>query len=211
MGFATRARQHDGDATPMVVSLFESVGFVCYDLGTETDSDELHRALMSQYDETSIMLRFRPDKVFVKSGYRSLLCEIKSESQGYPNFAIEVDSYQAAHKWDSDCERVMYSFVDLSQEQARVACCWVGDVPPPTSIRVPRRWDFERQLERMAAAFPGADMIPCQYIRGKQSGTPYFLIRKTSVYLKPFNQFISDVVGISNQPVQFEMLAGVPI
>jgi hypothetical protein len=205
VSFAARASQHDKDAIPVVVSAFESVGFACYDLGTETDSDELHQALMSQYDETSIMLRFRPDRVFIRRGYRSVLCEIKSESQGYPNFAMEADSYQAAHKWDADCERVMYAFVDLSQEQARMVCCWVGDIPLPSQIRVPRRWDFEQQTERMRMAYPGADVIPARYVPGKQSGTPYFLIRKFSPYLKPFGQFMNSLIGVGSQAVQLQM------
>ena len=194
MSFDRRVSQHDEMAIPIVVEHFAAIGFACYELGTETDSKGLHSALMAQYDGTSIMLRFRPDRVFIKPRYRSILCEIKSEANGYRNFAIEADSFQAAHEWDSGHERVMYAFVDLSNGHV-VMCCWASDIPMPYRIFVPRRWDFDEQFQRMSIAYSGAVIEPKEYRGG--SGTPYFLISKSSQYLRLFDEFMTSIINES--------------
>jgi hypothetical protein len=138
------------------------------------------------------MLRFRPDRAFVKVGGRSVLCEIKSEDQGRPNFAIEIDSYRAALEWNMTWQHVMYAFVDLASSTNAVYCCWANDVPTPKAINVPRRWDFEKTYRRLQDEWPGVDLRLVPHRSG--AGTPYFLVWKRSNFLVPIDTFITQFI-----------------
>ena len=189
-----RMRQHDDKAVPIVINEFRRYGFEAYQLGTESDSEELRKALMQQSDKTSLMLRFRPDTTFIRAGTRSILCEIKSEAGRYPNFAIEVDSYSAALQWNMLYKHVMYAFVDLGN--MHIYCCWADDVPSPQVIRIPKRWDYSENMRRLETEWPNIRMITEDFQPApEKSGTPYFLLPKRSSVLQPFDVFVSQILA----------------
>jgi hypothetical protein len=172
-----------------VRNAFGQYGFTAHGLGTELDDVVLRQSLAAQDDRTSRLLRFRPDQALVRPGVRSLLVEVKSERGRYPNFAIEVASHQAASEWDSGRRHVAYAFVDLGTRL--IWCCWAADLPPPVEIRVPLRWDFEASWQRLNQEWPGVRLVPEPYRPGPyRSGTPYFLLRKTSSCLQALDVFV---------------------
>jgi len=186
MSFKRRSAQHNGLAVPFVESIFASYGFISYTIGTEMDDEELHELLRKQRDPTSIMLRFRPDRVSVRPGIRSVLCEIKSESGLHPNFSIEIDSYEAAILWNRVCKNVMFVFVDLSRKAALAT--WADDLPKPVQIYVPRRQGWEDRIRQLRHDYPAADIREIQWIRG--SGTPFTTVRKDHPCLIELSRFI---------------------
>jgi len=185
--FKSRNAQHD-EAMGIVADAFSQIGFSVHNCGIEERSPELHQALMQQYDRTSISQRWQPDQVAVKRGNLSLLCEVKSEGNGYPNFAIEADSFTASHVHAQSGQAVMYAFVDLLQlPEPTIHCCWLDDVPSPEFIRVPMRWDWRKTYDRLKESFPNATLNTVNHKGG--AGTAYFLIKKDSSYLIPFDIF----------------------
>lgn len=192
--FKQRRRQHDEKAMPIVEEEFSKFGFDKFDDGVETQSDEKRIALSQQKDITSLMHRYRPDAIMIKRGEMSILCEVKSEADGKPNFAIEVDSYTVAHALQGTGQSVMYAFVDLSVKPPVVLCCWVDNVPSPTFILMPNRWDYGDNLARMQEQYPGARIKPLFGAAG--SGTPFFLIPKKFAALLPFSEFAVKKLGL---------------
>jgi hypothetical protein len=188
--FVERAKQHDELAVSLVEMIFSQYGFSGFRIGTETDSQDCWNFLLTQSDPTSIMLRFRPDRVQVKPGVRTVLCEVKSEAQGRPNFAIEFYSWQAATMWNRSGRHVMYAMVDVQNE--KVFACWAENIPSPHIIRVPKRWDFEKHMQQLQREAPWAELLPVEHTGG--SGTPYFLVPKNSKYLWPLDAFIETQV-----------------
>lgn len=185
--FTDRASKHDAEALPLVIESFARYDFGCHIMGTEIDNPEARAALTAQSDSTSIMLRYRPDRFFTQKGNRSVLCEVKSEYQGYTNFAIEFDSFAATKQWNASGRHVMYALVDLIK--GHISCCWAGDIPAPTKVFVPRReWDYENTLARLTRENPEVNFISRPYSNG--SGTAYFLLSKIHKSLKPFDVFV---------------------
>src|SRR5262249_34908146 len=152
--------------------------FAATPFGLERDPPALRDALRSQSDPTSILLRYRPDQLLVKVGERSLLCEVKSEAEGYPNFAVEADAYLAGLDWNAIYRHVAYAFCDL-----RVGvswACWAEEIPSPQEIIVPLRHRHAADaLRRMPLAFPDARIESRDY--GNGSGTPFFLMPKPRI------------------------------
>ena len=185
MGFRRRTDQHDRQAVALVESIFASYGFLSFRMGVEVALCE-SAWLLRQSDPTSILLRFRPDRVHLRPNRRSVLCEIKSEAKARPNFAVEFDSWRAARMWNRSGRHVMLVGVDLVTRCAWA--CWVDSVPRPSRIFVPRRWDWERQMIRLAKEAPWARLKPVRYRSG--SGTPYFLLPKTHPCWTPLPRFI---------------------
>lgn len=173
--FSVRAAQHDGPALRAVVAAFRAEGFHNFRFGSEVDGPALRDAVRTDDDPTSILLRYRPDQVFGRPGARTVLCELKSETKGYPNFAVEADAYLAGLDWNALYRHVMYAFCDLSQ--GTHWACWADEVPRPSQIVVPnfhRR--FAESMRRLPRAFPGAAI--CVRDWGDGSGTPYFCVPK---------------------------------
>lgn len=185
-----RMVQHEA-AVNIVASKFEMLGFECHSMGTEVNAKEMQKALRAQYDATSVMLRFRPDRIFVKRGMRSILCEVKSEAKGYQNFAVEVDSYDAAIQWNSMYNHVMHAFVTLPDNS--VKCCWLSNVPRPEHFYVPNRPSHRRTIARLKNCWCDVGIEVVRHWGG--SGTAYFLIPKDAPYLKPFEQFALEITG----------------
>jgi hypothetical protein len=184
--FTGRARQHDDQAVGLVKAIFSKYGFLGFRIGAEIDHKNHWSLLTAQADPTSIMLRFRPDLVLVKPGVRTVMCEVKSEAQGYVNFAVEFNSWRAATIWNRSGRHVMYALVDLRDE--RVSACWADDIPRPATVRVPRRWDWEKHKSFLQRGAPWANLEVVNHAGG--SGTPYFLIPKAADYLRPVERFI---------------------
>jgi hypothetical protein len=192
-----RMRQHDEVAVPLVMFQWSRFGFECHIFGGEVDNANLQTALRSQSDPTSLMLRFRPDRVFVRPGLRSLLCEVKSEGGRQPNFAIEVDSYLAAKVWNATQGHVVYAFIDLQTEA--VSCCWADSIPTPTRVLMPARWDREANRERLERELPEAHLV--DFDRTCGSGTPFFTISKRAAYLQPMDEFVKvEILGEKPEP-----------
>lgn len=193
--FAARARTHDGTALAIVQAIFKANGFTEFKTGIETRKPDLWEALQRQRDRTSMMLRYQPDQTFVGTGVaRTVLCEVKSECDAHPNFAIEADAYLAALDWNAGYQHLMYAFCDLDRGQQWG--CWADDIPRPVgigAIRVPKRRDAGETLGRLERRFGrGA----CQLVEWSQkgSGTAFFLVPKRSTFLIPLDQFVRDRV-----------------
>ena len=188
--FQARSGQHDKLAVPIVEAVFKRHGFKGYSIGTENDDAKLYELLRAQSDPTSIMLRFRPDRVKIRPGVRAVLCEIKSEAGRYPNFAVEVDSYRAAILWNQQSKHVMFALVDLATRDTYGV--WADEFPRPGTVFVPGRWDFEKQRARMVREWPGLPLTPVRWVGG--SGTPYMLIPKNHPCLTELDRFIRERV-----------------
>lgn len=189
--FHARAAQHDGPALTTVIGAFKGEGFHNFRFGSELDSPLMRDALRQRDDPTSILLRYRPDQVFSHPGARTVLCELKSEKKGYPNFAVEADAYLAGLDWNKLHRHVMYAFCDLAQQT--YWACWADEIPRPTTIYVPKfHCRFVDSMRRLPKAFPEADVSVMDW--GEGSGTPYFLVPKPrpglSSPLRPLGLFI---------------------
>jgi len=197
--FAYRSEQHDHNALPLVESIFRQYGFTSYTIGAETDNKELHDILRRQDDVTSVMLRFRPDRISVHPGLRSVLCEIKSEFSGYRNFAIEISSYEAALLWNRVSRNVMFVFVDLAQSTALAA--WADDIPSPDVIYIPARPHYEEYLSMVKTKYPAAIIKVISWHSG--SGTPYMLLPKDHPCLMDLGRFIeTNLLNDSSPPTE---------
>lgn len=189
--FAVRAGQHDGPALRAVIAAFQTEGFCGFRFGVEGDAAVLRDALRLGDDPTSILLRYRPDQVFSRPGARTVLCELKSEGKGYPNFAVEADAYLAGRDWNHLYRHVMYAFCDLSQ--GLYWACWADEIPRPDALYIPSAHPrFAEFMRRLPKAFAGAAI--CVRNWGEGSGTPYFFVPKPRPGLvsplRPLNDFI---------------------
>lgn len=189
--FAVRAGQHDGPALDAVIAAFRAEGFHNFRFGLELDGRQVRDALRVDDDPTSVLLRYRPDQVFGRAGARTVLCELKSERKGYPNFAVEADAFLAGLDWNALYRHVMYAFCDLGQGMHWA--CWADEIPRPNAIYIPNTHPrFAESMRRLPKAFPGAAV--CIRNWGEGSGTPYFLVPKprpgNSTALRPLSDFI---------------------
>lgn len=173
--FAVRASQHDGPALNAVIAAFKAEGFHSFRFGSELDSPVLREALRVRDDPTSILLRYRPDQVFSHPEARTVLCELKSEKKGYPNFAVEADAYLAGLDWNRLYRHVMYAFCDVGQDLHWA--CWADEIPRPNRVYVPDFHPrFAESMLRLPKAFPEAAISVMDW--GEGSGTPYFFVPK---------------------------------
>ena len=181
-----RMQQHDGVAVPMVSRALAVYGFDEHVIGQENDDIAIRENLRGKRDITSLMFRFRPDRLYIHPSYPPLACEIKSESGKYPNFAIEFDSYIAS-KGHGSIYKAVYAFVDLGVDTIKL--CWTKDVLYSTLIWVPQNHpDWKKALDYLEVHYPTVNALPAR--RNNGSGTPNFVIPKNSSYLLPIDQFI---------------------
>lgn len=182
MGFAERVKQHDEKAIGMVEDIFEQYGFLLFPFGMEL-LPELQKELRHINTETSMLLRYRPDRLAILPRKKVLLLEIKSEANGYNNFAVEFEAWYAACLWNKIAGTILYVMVDLN------TCKVYGFVPDeiqPECIYVPKLND----LNRVVALNRTKAKIVCELSRHiTGSGAPYFLIPKAS--LKPVHAYIT--------------------
>lgn len=193
-----RRRQHDGVAIPRVVELFSEYGFAGHVTGVETDGRGLRKALLSKTDKASLAYRFRPDMIFTKAGYPSLMCEIKSEGQNSKNYAIEFLSFEAAKGWGKIHEMAMYIFVSVENGK-NVHCCLIDNVCTPAVVFMPANHQDTRENKRyISSNHPNVKIIEKKRRNG--SGTPYFLIPKLATNIMPFHVFMSDKLDLPEHP-----------
>lgn len=172
MRFAERICQHDSEALPLVKRKFSKYGYTIYSFGIEL-APQLHASLQKLQDDTSKIVRYRPDLVAVHPQKGSILLEIKSEKSGNPNFAVEFDAWDAARLWNQDARKVLYVFADLLYRI--VYACWPEEIRPQ-KIYVPRTED----IQRIIAICPDVEIVSISKIRG--SGTAFFLVPKKTLY-----------------------------
>lgn len=198
--FSNRVTQHEV-ATRIVRELLDRYGGQVFESGIEGDDKRLWTELTRQYDSMSIMMRFKPDQICVWPELRSVLFEIKTEAKGRPNFAIEADSRRAAKMWDSDSRRVAYIFVDFSKKtfDHQIKACWSQDIKDPRFIRVPKRDGWRETKQRMCNQWQDTTIITPDHRGG--SGTPFFLIDKTSDFLVPIRDWIDELTGSQQLPL----------
>lgn len=189
MSFEDRRTQHDDVALGLVRQAWMKHRFAGFTIGTETDSEELRAMLRRQHDETSLRLRYRPDQVFIRAGFTSVICEVKSERGKWNNFSIEADSLLAARWWANNSVRVAFNFVDLGSGE--IKACWCGDIGDPDEIRYPRRNDRDESASRLKAFFPRSRHTFIESSNG--SGTPFLLIPKDYLFLYPIDSFIESL------------------
>jgi len=183
--FLMRARPHDEVGIPLVQAELSKLGAAAFGYGVEQYPRELARAMLTQRDDTAYKVRFAPDLVPVWPGLLTLFCEVKTESQGSDNFAVEADAYRGSLLHDSG-GMVLYAFVDLTQRT--VVGCWARDIKTPRRILVPNRPDYKESQERMYRNFPQAKVEAISWRNG--SGTPFFLIPKRWPVFLPFSVFM---------------------
>lgn len=180
MEFLERVEQHDKRAVMMAESAFRKYGFILYPFGGELVPD-LQKALRRIDSNASRMLRYRPDRIAVKPGSAVYLVEIKSESKGSKNFAVEFDAWNAACMWNKDMKVVIYIFIDLLTK--KIYGCFPEELKPEQII-VPRISDVRKVLKFLPA---GASVKCHKGVSG--SGTAFFLIAKNK--LKLFDEIAS--------------------
>lgn len=183
--YAGRSRQEQA-ALRLARAAWSELGFEWFEHGAEKEPWEYRQALHRQHDPTALMVRFRPDLHCCRHGLLSVLFECKSDDGRHENFALEADSFVAAKMWATGGAQVVYGFVDLAGEWMR--CCFAHEIPAPREIRIPTRDECHRTRDRLHGWFPNAALRFEERPRG--SGTAYFLIPKTSAFLRPFGAFV---------------------
>ena len=198
--FAQRSSFHDGDASTRIAAIFQKHGWNISVIGQESDTKKLSSSLKEKNDQTSLMLRYRPDKVATRPGFNTIFVEIKTAITTSENYAIEFRSWEFTSLWNPSGENVCYVFLDSNQENIPLAC-WGKDIPPPRRVRVPGRWDQNEQIKRIFKRLPpdeqthrpNVSIEVCNYY-GVGSGTAFFLLPKTSNFLIPLPEFLGRIV-----------------
>jgi len=181
--FYKRVEQHDKKALPLVNIVFKKHGFLLFPFGGELEP-ELQRTLDKLRNETGQMLRYRPDSVAVNSENGIvLLLEIKSKESNSPNFAVEIDAWNALNLWNQDVRRVLCVFVDVLVME--VLARWPDELSP-RKIFVPRADD----IQRLKAQFPPSSITYLPNVRDG-SKTAFFLVPKSE--LSPVDVMLTDL------------------
>lgn len=214
--FQSRSYLHDKVAIPYVQELLAKYDLEGIPYGVEVHDKNLQRALMlfGRQDEMALKNRYkpdlcivpRPDGMKINPKVRPFLCEVKSENETHPNFAIEFDSFCAAELWDNGQRNVIYIFVKMAQGvPIEARACWVSGLCFKP-VFVPRRFDFEKNIKELEAKYPRIKFQPVEHTGG--SGTPYFLIRQDASYLRLFDSFIAQFLELpSNEIIQQPAIA----
>ena len=187
--FNSRVNGHDNIAVPFVEAELKKNGLDSIRYGVEIYAKIFQQALykLGRQNDMALRDRFKPDLYILPVGIiPPLLCEIKSENRGHPNFAIEFDSYCAAKIWDGGSKQVIYTFVDFNNS-IQIKLCWLEDVRF-IEVRVPNRFDFAKNMLELNKKYPYVQFVEVPHTGG--AGTPFFLIPKISIYLKPLDMFI---------------------
>lgn len=183
--YANRNAMHEMAARRLDAT-FRRMGFTVAPWGVEADGKRIAELLRERYSPTARMVRYRPDRLVI-SDQHEFLVEIKTEDGRYGNFAVEIDSYAAAHQYMKGGASVFYVFSDPIMDRA----CWAQEIVFDT-IYVPSRWGSET-MERLKSEWPGKRLVLRDWGSGA-SGTPYFLIRKNARILQPLEEFLQDIL-----------------
>lgn len=199
-GFDRRNQWHER-AREIISGVFAERGFEQYAHGAEL-AEEMQEALRATDDRCSLMLRFRPDMVTIVPRHRSFLCEVK----GYPprhlrrrdEYCIEARAFRGMQEWDEGGPVVVLAVHVFRSDgtDGHTGAAWARSLPEPPTIMVPRRWDFEEQMEAMGELFPLATLRPCRPPPPNLgSGTPFIFVPRTA--LRPLDEFIDrELLGL---------------
>lgn len=187
MGFVPRSKQHTR-AIKFIERELKKHNVKVAEWGIEGEHIKAIEQLRFQRDKTALAARFKPD--LLTTLVASALCEVKSEHNGYKNFAIEIDSYIAARMHHLAGHKIWYAFVDLSRNPIESSCYWFEDGYTPRQIRITGRFPFDSECKRLKQEFPLATFQRVQWRGG--SGTSHFFIPKDGYRLIPFEDFITD-------------------
>ncbi len=182
--FHNRTWVHDNIAVPAMEEDFLSAGYKSFVSGIEFDDPELKQMLRNQQDLTSMRIRYKPDRILVHPKDGSLMCEIKSESQGYNNFAIEFNSYAMVIEWGK-MNKILYAFANINETRnCKMTYTWAENIKLPSTVIVPNRSDANVNKQWIKKKFPTILIKHVQHRGG--SGTPYFLVPKNASYMLNF-------------------------
>ena len=92
--FLSRSEQQGAEMT-LVQEKLSGYGVVTQYSGDASDHLDKVDVRRARTGLEALAARFRPNQIMVAGGGRSALCEVKSESRGRCNFAVEVDSFTA--------------------------------------------------------------------------------------------------------------------
>jgi hypothetical protein len=195
MSFADRIVQHNIIAMAIVSEVLSKYGITIIPDGHEINKD-LKIGLMGCNDPLSRLIRHRPDSFNKnnKKPSRNFLAEIKSAATEYPNFSIEVEAHYYHRKYMALHQEMLSVMFFVEPEVKRCKACWTQDVPTPYYIYLPKRFDYLIKKQTIESMYPHAKIIDKEHKGG--SGTPYFLIKKDSSYLKDIDIFIQQEISI---------------
>jgi len=184
MSFADRNSRHK-EAYAIFKHQIEGLGIKCLWFGYENAGEEALNILRNVTHNTALFMRHFPDGlvVFIREG--PTFFDIKSEREGYPNYAVEIDSLWAALELCKINFPVFFVCVDL---QSGTISFIHAKNTPCEKIYLPRR--FWGRHGELCQKFMGAKIERKENTRG--SNTPYILIPKTSEYLIPLSEFIKE-------------------
>jgi hypothetical protein len=168
--------------------IFSRYGFESYENGVETLPVRRRDALYAQDDRTSRRGRHAPDRLYVRRGRLSIQAEIKAERGQRPNFAVDIDSYDAVLALGA-----ALVFVDLGS--GIVSACMAHEITVDT-IRVPTQLPmFEQQWARLQREWPNAELKPVTPCGGSMH--PYILVPK-DVGLE-LDEFLELTLGLGDE------------
>lgn len=201
MSFRRRSLKHDEEAIPFVISIFNDFGFHVNRHGIEENTKDIRDAIICQDDATSMMFRFRPDLLVVHHDeYGSCIVEVKTASNSihapessdgingdYPDYLMEVDSYQSGIQYASAGARVVVTFTHMKVNL--IHATWIQDIPEPDYIYAPpHHARYEDNTARQSLTWPNARIIYGESNGG--SGTPYLKIPRKSRFFMELREFI---------------------
>lgn len=191
--FRNRIFEHDKIAIPYLKEEFEKHGLVCIKHGVEIHDERLQKSLMllGRTNQGALRDRYKPDFYIIPNGneiVQPFMCEVKSESRGHKNYAIEWDSFCSAKIWDNGQKAVMYAFIEIVNEKpVSLVCCWIDEIKI-SYVNVPMRFDFERNMTELTELYPDIEFKPSEHKAG--AGTPFFIIPKKASYLRSIDKFL---------------------
>lgn len=181
-GLTPFARRNSGHETAreFVTARLKSFGFEVLDHGAEF-ADGLSELVQKQDDRCSLMIRYRPDMIGILPGVVAVLCEVKGPPpKRVPpdSICIEARAYRGLVEWNVGGRVAMLVYVHTTTTGKQFAgASWLSNVPPPSTVFVPRRSDHAMQRTSMAGMFPSATLVDTAYKPGPgMSGTPFIRV-----------------------------------
>ena len=203
MEFADRVVQHDILSMAVVSDVLSKYGISIIPDGHEIN-ENLKIGLMGCNDPLSRLIRHRPDTFNknIKKPSRNFLAEIKSAAAKYPNFSIEAEAHWYHKKYMNTHPDILSVMFFVEPEIKQCKACWTQEIPTPYYIYIPKRSDYQIKRQSIETMYPNAKITDRELTDG--SGTPYFLIKKDSYYLKEINLFIKQEISIKQTTLDID-------
>jgi len=163
-GFNKRVELHD-KIQNYLLCLFEASGYPCEPYGIESGKGlKIHKELLKCTNDTAKYVRHQPDKVVIKDN-EAILIDIKTQQRyDTKNYSVELDSYKVCKLLEDIGCKVLYFFNKEPNPPYKMCVCYVRDIEFCYTDENPN-WDV------------------------KGSRTPFGLIPKNSVFIKPIESF----------------------